>query len=114
MMAIEDFKKELFAKLLAARIIEHERLFFIPKDLFSGTIADIRVYMDSEMQNLVTIPPYRVSYVSCESSVDQLAFIDITPDLKEENGIITQTFYYYDCDNHKVSCFINLVKPHKC
>lgn len=111
MMSIEDFKKELFDKLLAARTIEHNRLFYIPKDLFSGTIVDIRVYMDSEMQKLVNVHPYCVSYVSCESNDSRLAFIDIIPDLKEDNGIITQTYYYYDCDNHRVSCFINLVKP---
>ncbi len=109
-MTIEEFRLELFQKLLAARTIEHERVFYIPKSLFSGVIPDIRVYMDSELQHLVNAYPYRVAYISCESDKDNLAFIDIIPEIKEINGVIMQTYYLYDCDNHKVTSFVNMVK----
>ena len=111
MMSIENFRIELFQKLLAARCAPHERLFFITRDLFSGDTGDIRVYMDSEMQHLVNLYPYQVAYVSCESNPNQLTFIDIIPELKEEGGNIIQTFYFYDCEQHKVSSFVNIVKP---
>lgn len=113
MLTIEAFRTELFQKLLAARIIEHERVFYIPKSLFSDEINDIRVFMDSEMQHLVNVYPYRVAYISCESDKDNLAFIDIIPDINEVNGVIMQTFYYYDCESHTVTSFVNLVKPKK-
>ena len=111
-MRVNDFKTELFQKLLEARKSEHDRLFCIPKTLFSGIIDDIRVYMDTEMQRLVTVNPYQVSYVMCESDADKLVFLDIIPDIKEEGGEIIQTYYLYDCDNHQVVKFINnKVKP---
>lgn len=80
MMSIEQFKIELFQKLFAARSIEHERLFYIPKTFFSEETGDIRAYMDSEMQHLVNAYPYRVAYVSCESDDRNLAFIDMQSD----------------------------------
>lgn len=111
MLTIEEFKVELFQKLLEARKAEHDRLFVIPKEKFSKDIPDIRVFMDSEMQRLVTVYPYQFSYVMCESDADKLAFLDIIPDIKDESGVITQTYYLYDCDSHKVVSFINIVKP---
>ncbi len=113
MMPIEQFREELFQKLFAARSIEHERLFYISKKNFSGETGDIRAYMDSEMQHFVNAYPYRVAYVSCESDESNLAFIDIVPDLKDVGGTIMQTFYFYDCDNHKISSFVNMVKSGK-
>ncbi len=111
MMQIDEFKKELFQKLLEARKVEHDRLFSIPKTIFSGEISDIRTYMDTELQHLVTVYPYQVSYVMCESDAAKLVFLDIIPDIKEIDGVIIQTYYLYDCDNHKVTSFVNMVKP---
>ena len=110
MMKNEKFREELFAKLLAARIRKHPRLICIGPELFSEPIEDLTVYMDSEMRQLVTVYPYRVAYVQCESDKDHLMFIDIIPDVKELDGEIIQTFYYYDCEKRQVSSFIQCIE----
>lgn len=105
-MTIEEFKQELFALLYNARKMKTERLFTISKDKFSVPVADIRVYMDSEMQYLVTLYPYSFSYVSSESTPDQLTFIDIVPDVKENEKEVELTNYYYDCEKKSIGMFI--------
>lgn len=105
-MTIEKFKQELFALLYNARKMKTERLIAISKDKFSLPVADIRVYMDSKMQHLVTLYPYSFSYVSCESTPDQLAFIDIVPDVKENEKEVELTNYYYDCEKKSIGMFI--------
>ncbi len=111
MMQIEKFREELFAKLLAARTKRHPRMISIGCELFSQPIEDMTEYMDSEMRHLVTVYPYRMSYVSCESDKDHLMFIDIIPEVRDVNGIIEQRFYYYDCENHQVTSFVQYIEP---
>lgn len=109
MIKPEKFKEELFEKLINARKILNNRLFVIEKSLFSGIDCDIRLYMDSEMQHLVTLDPYYFSYVSCESTTDQLAFLDIVPDVKDTGKEVELTNYYYDCEKRRVCTFIKVI-----
>ena len=109
MMTIEDFKQELFTLLYHARKMKTERLFAISKDKFSVPVADVRAYMDSEMQHLVTFYPYSFSYVSCEATPDQLVFIDIVPDVKENEKEVELTNYFYDCEKKRVNTFITIL-----
>ena len=111
MMKIEKFREELFAKLLAARTRKHPRLISIGRELFSEPIEDMTVYMDTELRQLVTVYPYRVSYVSCESDKDHLVFIDIIPEVRDVNGIIEQRFYLYDCEHHQITSFVQFIEP---
>lgn len=108
-MTKEEFKKELFSLLFFARKMQTERLFTITRDNLSRPVVDIRVYMDSEMQHLVTLYPYSFSYVSCESTPDQLVFIDIVPDVKENEKEVELTNYYYDCEKKSIGSFITIL-----
>lgn len=109
MIKPEKFKEELFEKLINARKILNNRLFVIEKSLFSGIDCDIRLYMDSEMQHLVTLYPYYFSYVSCESTSDKLVFLDFVPEVKDTDKEEEWTCYYYDCDKRQVCTFIKVI-----
>lgn len=109
-MAIEKFKEELFGKLYNVRKMPHDRLIVIGRDQFSEVEGDVRVYMDSEMQHLVTLYPYSFSYVISESNADQLVFLDIVPDIKDSEKEVELTNYYYDSDKHRVCTFVKIIK----
>lgn len=110
MMSIEKFKEELFSKLYYARKLQQDKLISIGRELFSDSVGDIRVYMDSEMQHLVTLLPYSFSYVGCESTADHLTFLDIIPDIKESEREVEVTNYYYDCEKKCVCSFLTILK----
>ncbi len=110
MMKIEKFKEELFEKLFNVRKMVHDRLFVIDNGLFSEDVCDMRVYMDSQMQHLVTLSPYSFSYVSCESTAHGLAFLDIVPDIKDSDHEVELTNYYYDCEKKRVCTFVTILK----
>lgn len=110
MMKIEKFKEELFEKLFNVRKTVHDRMFIIDYELFSEDVGDMRVYMDSEMQHLVTLSPYGFSYVGCESTAHELAFLDIVPDIKESVHEVELTNYYYDCEKRRVCTLVTILK----
>lgn len=110
MMTVEKFEEKLFCKLYNVRKIAHDRLFVIGKDYFYVGEGDIRVFMDSNMQHLVTLYPYNFSYVNCESDADHLVFLDILPVIKESEHEVEMTNFYYDCDNKRVCSFLSVIK----
>ena len=110
MMTIDKFKEELFVKLYHARKLRPKRLIQIGRELFSENVGDIRVYMDTEMLHLVTLYPYCFSYVGCESTADQLAFLDIMPDIKETEHEVELTNYYYDCERRSIGSLLTILK----
>lgn len=102
----EQFKEELFAKLAEARSVNPNADFFsVPKTLFSSpvTIADMRAYMNSEMQKLTMAHPYCFQYVICKSTADELVFFDITPVIKEYTNGVDIIYRFYDCDTDSVT-----------
>lgn len=109
MMTIEKFKEELFEKLFNVRKMHHDRLFVVGKDKFSSNVDDIRVFMDSEMQHLITLSPYSFSYVISASDADHLAFLDIVPDIRESEHEVEWTNYFYDSEKRRVCTFVTIV-----
>ena len=110
-MSPEDFKNELFRLLYESRKSEHPRLFRIERKQFSAPIADIRAYMDSELQALVLLKPYCFHYVICESDADHLTFLDIVPEEIVVGNKVERVNFVYDCDTRSVKQLITVVRP---
>ena len=99
-MKIEQFKEELFEKLANAPILRGcGQIFEIPANQFSERVEDLLAYMDSNMELLVAVEPYRVRLVRCLSSSSKLVFIDNDRGRTKEGDEI---YYYCDEDTHKV------------
>ena len=101
----EQFKEELLVLLAGAKHnINPDGFLQITKNMFTSpaTIADMRAYMDSEMQKLTITRPYSFQYIICKSTAEELVFFDITPQIKEYVNCVDIIYRYYDCDTDSV------------
>ena len=104
MMKIDQFKEELFEKLANVTIPRGRgEMFEISAVLFSERIEDMLAYMDSNMEQLLAVNPYRVRLVRCLSSSSKLVFIDTDRGSTEDGDEI---YYFYNEDTQEVASTI--------
>lgn len=98
-MSIETFRENLL-KAISEKEKDIERgigaMFGISKEDLNEVDIDLRTYMDTEMQRLVTEEPYAVSYIPSISTSQELKFIDRTFG-RDESG----NYIYYSYNSEK-------------
>ena len=99
-MSIETFKTNLL-KAISEKDIERGTgvIVSISKEELNEADIDIRIYMDTEMQQLVTKEPYAVSYIPSISTSQELKFIDRTFG-RDVSG--NDIYYSYDSEKGEI------------
>ncbi len=109
MHIIDQFKQELFTALENVPWTQPRgqgEMIRIDRNLLTVQVPDLRVFMDTQMQGLVTVHPYHAEYVSCASDNNNLVFLDITPYKEVTQNSIDIISYYYDSDTKKAVPYV--------